>query len=114
MKPSALQQKIMRRVYYAYSIAIASHVMFWQGLALGACIALFGRLTHVASIAHNFLAVPLARIPEFVLSSFEHAFQSGEVFTVIVSLTMIGLSVSFVYHILPFVIPYFRQQLANV
>lgn len=110
MKASTLQKKIMRRVYYAYTIAIASHTMFWQGIALGVCIALFGRLTHVASIAHNFLAVPLAQVPQYVLSAFEHAFSSGELFTVIISLGMIGFSVSFVYHVLPFLLPFFRHR----
>ena len=114
MKATALQKKVMRRVYYAYSIAIASHTMFWQGLALGACIALFGRLTHVASIAHNFLAVPLANVPGYIAGAFAHAFSSGEIFTVIISLGIIGLSMSFVYRVLPLALPFFRQQVAHL
>lgn len=113
MKAPSLQKKIMRRVYYAYTIAIASHTMFWQGIVLGACIALFGRLTHVASIAHNFLEIPLANVPQYVATAFTSAISSGEMLTAFVALLMLGLAASFIYRVLPLFVPYFRQSVRH-
>lgn len=113
MKASILQKRIMRRIYYAYAIAVASHTMFWQGLVLGACIALFGRLTHVASIAHNFLAIPMANVPTYVSTAFTNAISSGEMLTALVALVMLGLAVSFTYRMLPLFVPYFRNTVRH-
>mgnify|MGYP006057687971 FL=1 len=113
MKASILQKRIMRRIYYAYAIAVASHTMFWQGLVLGACIALFGRLTHVASIAHNFLAIPMANVPTYVSTAFTKAVTGGELLTALVALVMIGLAVSFTYRVLPLFIPYFKNSVSH-
>ncbi len=96
-----LKKTIMRRVYYAYTLSIITSVALWQGFLLGACIALFGRLTHVAAISHNFSSVPLKSAPDFIFNAFVNAFNGGEVLTVLVSLTMIGLIVSFVKKALP-------------
>ena len=87
----------MRRVYYSYALSFVSQPMLWQGFVLGACIALFGRLTHVASIAHNLGATNIENAPAFIFNSFVHALQGGEVLTVLVSVFMIGLSLSFMY-----------------
>jgi hypothetical protein len=113
MKASTLQKKIMRRIYYAYAIAVASHTMFWQGLVLGACIALFGRLTHVASIAHNFLAIPTTNIPSYVSTAFMKALTGGEMLTAFVALLILGLAVSFTYRVLPLFVPYFRNKVSH-
>ncbi len=78
-------------------MSFASEPMLWQGFILGACIALFGRLTHVASIAHNFTSIPLANVPTFVSGAFLNAVQGGELLTVLVSVFMIGLTLSFMY-----------------
>lgn len=94
MTTTVLQKKIMRRVYYAYTIAIASHTMFWQGIFLGACIALFGRLTHVASLFDNLLSVPVGSVPAYVGGAFSNAFTHGEVLTVLVTAFMLVLTLS--------------------
>lgn len=86
----------MRRVYYSYVLSIATSSALWQGALLGASIALFGRLTHVAAISHNFNSVPLKSAPEFIFNAFSNALHGGEVLTVLVSLFMIGLTLSFV------------------
>jgi cell division protein FtsX len=92
-----LQKNIMRRVYYSYAVSFITESMLWQGFVLGACIALFGRLTHVAAIAHNFGATKLENAPSFVWNSVAHALWGGEVLTVLVVLFMVGLTVSFLY-----------------
>lgn len=96
-----LQKNIMRRVYYSYAISFASEPMLWQGFVLGACIALFGRLTHVAAIARNLEHTSIQNAPSFVWHAFTHALAGGEVLTVLVVLFMVGLSVSFIARAIP-------------
>lgn len=91
----------MRRVYYAYIIAIASHTMFWQGIFLGACVALFGRLTHVASLINNLLSVPVGSVPAYVGGAFNNAFTHGEVLTVLVTAFMVVLTLSVMVRMVP-------------
>lgn len=104
MKASALQKRIMRRVYYAYTLAIASHSMFWQGMLLGACVALFGRLTHVASLVENLLAVPVGHVPAYVGGAVGAALEHGELFTVLVTAFMGVLALSVVARLVPIVL----------
>jgi hypothetical protein len=92
-----LKKSIMRRVYYSYALSIATSSALWQGFLLGACIALFGRLTHVAAISHNFSSVPLKNAPEFVFNAFANALAGGEVLTVLVVLFMVLLGARFFY-----------------
>jgi hypothetical protein len=95
-----LHKNIMRRVYYSYAVAFASEPMLWQGFVLGACVAIFGRLAHVASIARNFANTSIENTPAFVWHAFTNAFAGGEVLTALVALFMIGLTVSFLYRAL--------------
>jgi hypothetical protein len=94
---TAIQKNIMRRVYYSYTLSFVSEPMLWQGFVLGASVALFGRLTHVASIGRNFAHTSVENAPAFIFNSFANALQGGEVLTVLVSVFMIGLSLSFAY-----------------
>ena len=89
---SNIQKTVMRRAYYSYVLRLFAQPMLWQGFALGACVALFGRLTHVASIAHNIEQIPLANIPQFVFNAFTHALAGGEVLTALVALLIVILS----------------------
>jgi hypothetical protein len=98
---TAIHKTIMRRVYYSYALSIATSAALWQGVVLGACVALFGRLTHVAAISHNFSTVPLKSAPGFIYNAFANALQGGEVLTVLVSVFMIALSISFARKALP-------------
>lgn len=102
---TALHNKIMRRVYYSYALSISEHSMFWQGIVLGACVAAFGRLTHVASIFHNLSLVPLGGVPRFIENTFLHALAQGELLTVLVVLGMVGLSLSFIWRAIPLLVP---------
>ena len=54
---------------------------------------LFGRLTHVAAIWNNLLAVPVGRLPEYLVSSVTGALTGGEVLTVLVTFLIIILGV---------------------
>ncbi len=95
-----LHKNIMRRVYYSYAVSFASESALWQGLVLGACVALFGRLTHVAAIARNLEATSVQNAPGFIWHAFGNAFAGGEVLTGLVALFMIGLTASFFYRAL--------------
>jgi len=101
MTATALQKSIMRRVYYAYAIAIASHAMFWQGVFLGACIALFGRLTHVAILIDNLLSVPVGSVPSYVGGAVTTAVANGELLTVLVTTFMFVLALSVAVRLVP-------------
>lgn len=78
MESSKIQSVIMRRVYYTYVLSIFTHVMFFQGVFLSVAAILLARWLHVASIVHNFLSVPVGRVPAFVSGAFSHAISSGE------------------------------------
>jgi hypothetical protein len=107
-----LQKNIMRRVYYSFAISFVSEPMLWQGFVLGACVALFGRLTHVAAIAHNFENTTISHVPGFVWSSFANAYTHGEVLTVLVVLFMVGLSLSFIARAIPLLLMQTRLRTA--
>jgi cell division protein FtsX len=101
---TAIHKTVMRRVYYSYALSVLSQPTLWQGLLLGACIALFGRLTHVASIAHNFAATRVENTPAFIWNGFVNAYTNGEVLTVLVVLFMIGLAVSCTVRLVPLLV----------
>lgn len=109
---SNLHKTIMRRVYYSYALSFLNEKMLWQGLVLGACIALFGRLTHVAAIARNLEATRIGDAPQFVISSFVHALRHGEVLTALVAIFIIALSASFLYRALPLFVVTSRLKVA--
>jgi hypothetical protein len=107
-----LQKTIMRRVYYSFAIRFVSEPMLWQGFILGACVALFGRLTHVAAIASNFEHTTIVNAPRYVWGSFATAFARGEVLTVLVVLFMVGLSLSFMARAIPILLAQTRLRTA--
>ena len=87
---------IMRRVYYSFALSILTSSALWQGVALGASIAAFGRLTHVAAITKNILATPFGSVPEYVATTFARSLVNGELLTVLVVVLMVTLSAMWV------------------
>lgn len=85
----------MRRVYYSFALSLFTSGSFLQGFVLGSCVALFGRLTHVASIWNNLSQTALAQVPNFIYQSFLNALKGGEVTTALVVVLMLGLTASF-------------------
>jgi hypothetical protein len=96
---SNMQKTIMRRVYYSYGLSIMTHVMFWQGVFLGAAALLLAKWLHVSSIISNFLAVPVGRVPQYILSTFWSAATHGEFLTAFTLVLAGGVAVSVGYHI---------------
>lgn len=88
---SKLQQSIMRRVYYSFAVSFVTSGVFIQGLLLGAAIAAFGRLTHVAAIANNLLSVPLGQVPTYVWNTITIAVADGKILTVLITAFIVVL-----------------------
>ena len=93
MESSSLQSTIMRRVYYSYALSIFTHAMFFQGVFLSVAALLLAQWLHVASIVHNFLAVPVGNVPNYVYSSFSSAISHGELITVLTLLLAGGVAI---------------------
>lgn len=96
---SNMQKAIMRRVYYSYAISIGTHVMFWQGMFLGAAALLLAKWLHVASIIHNFLAVPVGNVPQYAVHAVTNAISHGEILTVLTLLLATIVAVRAGYHL---------------
>ncbi len=94
-----LQSKIMRQAYYSYVLSYTEQPMLFVGLILGGSIALFGRWTHVSSIADNLLATPVGRVPDFMASSFMTAIERGELGTVLIVLMIASLTAVTAYRL---------------
>ncbi len=92
----SFRRRLMYRIYLSFVLSIAEHRFFWRGFLFGAALALFGRLVHVAAIADNALATPIAQLPGYIVGAFRHAFTSGEFLTILATLVMLTIGVSFV------------------
>jgi hypothetical protein len=86
-----IRRRILLRVWYSYIISIVSSVVFGYGLILGGVVAAFGRLTHVAALAHNLLSAPLASLPTYVWQTLTQSLVGGEVLTFLVTLSMVTM-----------------------
>jgi hypothetical protein len=84
-----IKRRIMMRVWYSYALSVVTRGGFFYGVALGGIVALFGRLTHVAAITHNFLEVPVGSVPAFLWGTVTSALSGGEVLTVLVTLILV-------------------------
>jgi hypothetical protein len=99
MSSNQLQKVVMRRVYYSYALSFFSQVVFWQGVFLGASAMLLGNWLHVASIINNFLAVPVGRVPSYVLEVILKVLAEGQVLALAI-LILAGLTaLSAGYHL---------------
>jgi Na+/H+-dicarboxylate symporter len=90
----ATRRRLMRRVWYSYLLSLVTRSSFVHGFMLGASVSMFGRLTHVAAITNNLLEVPVGFIPTYALETIRGALAGGEVLTVLVTVLLVGLSVS--------------------
>ncbi len=108
---AATRRRLMRRVWYSYFISLVSQGSFVHGFLLGGSVALFGRLTHVAAITDNLLQLPLSSVPSYTWQTLSTALAGGEVLTALVTLLLVGLSVSALVHLLV-VINHHRHEMA--
>lgn len=85
MKQKQLQKNIMRRVYYAFMIRLATHPLLVSGVVFGTALVLFARNVHVERVVDAFLSIPVSHVPQFIYS----ALAQGEVATLL-SLVAMG------------------------
>ncbi len=90
-----LKQTIMRRVYYAYGISLATNPALLHGIALSVSLALLFQAIYVRAIIHNFFATPVGSVPSYVW----HSFTGAETFVLalIGVITFVLLSFSFTF-----------------
>lgn len=74
-----LKNKIMRRVWYSYTLSIMVSRFLVQGFALGVSLVLFFRLVSVPHLIQNLLNVKLGSVPEYIWQTLEHAVLEGEI-----------------------------------
>lgn len=101
MKTKSLQNNVMTRVYYSFTLSFVTNGAFVQGVLLGGAVALFGRLTHVAAITNNLLSVPLGAVPTYVWNSVVTALADGKVLTVLVTAFIVVLGTYTAIRLIP-------------
>ena len=74
-----LQNKIMRRIYFAFLKRITTHEITLQLALFSLALLVFAKMVHVASVIDNFMNIPVASVPSFVLNAVSH----GEVLTLL-------------------------------
>lgn len=85
-----LQKRIMRRIYMAFAVRLATHQMTAQiGLFILA-LYIFGEMVHVRQIVETLLNTPLGRVPTYVGNAFMH----GEMLTLLAIGTMVFVALS--------------------
>lgn len=73
-----LKNKIMRRVWYSYSLSILFSRYLVHGLVLGISTVLFVQLVSVPHLVQNLLGVKVGGVPEYIWQTLEHAVVQGE------------------------------------
>ncbi len=72
MEYTKLHKKIMRRVYYAFFLRMATHQIVLTGALLFASVYALSVFVHVASIFKNALSLPAERLPYYIGNAFIH------------------------------------------
>lgn len=74
----SLRRRIMRRVWYSYSLRVVLAKETLQGFAFGFSLALFFSLVSVSSIIKNLLAIKVGTVPEYLWQALLQSISSGE------------------------------------
>jgi len=90
-----LQKKIMRRVYYAFGLRLATSPLVTHTLLLAVSVYALSKLLHVASIMDNLRGTELANLDNFIFNSFIHAEFLTLVFVGIIIFTALSFNFSF-------------------
>ncbi len=69
METTNLQKNIMRRVYYAYTLRLATHPLVLATVVFGTALVVFARHVHVARIIEALESMPLASVPSYVFNA---------------------------------------------
>jgi hypothetical protein len=97
-----LQQKIMRRIYYAYMLRLVSLPGIMQGFAMLAILIALTHFVSLGNVLNNFSQIQVSHLDTF----FYNAVRTTEAWT----LLLIGL---FVYCLLSIRFQLFRQEVKS-
>ena len=87
---NTLQKRIMRRIYMAFAIRIATHQITAQIALFALALMVFGKLVYVKRIVDTLLTRSVEQLPGYVTGAFMHA----EVLTLIAIGTMVFVALS--------------------
>lgn len=93
-KINHLQQKIMRRVYYAYALRLATHPIALHVLLLLLSAYALVSLVSVSSIVRNMLSVRLGDLASYVAHAFMHANVLTLIAIGVIFFTLISLRIN--------------------
>ncbi len=88
----SLRRRIMRRVWYSYSIRVLLAKATLQGFVFGFSTALFFSLVSVASVFKNLLAIEAGNVPPYLWHALLESVSSGE-FAQLIALGVVIFSV---------------------
>jgi hypothetical protein len=88
---NTLGKRIMRRVYYAFALRLATHPFTVHTAILVLSVFALSRLTHVAAIFNNFRSIQVGNADTFFLNMLMHAEFWTLVCTGIVFFTLLSL-----------------------
>jgi hypothetical protein len=74
-----IRRVVMRRVYTLFAARLVSHPLTLHGALFAAALVVFAEVVHVKRVVETLEVMPVARMPEFVLSRL----MDGEVLTLI-------------------------------
>ena len=86
-----LQQKIMRRVYYAFALRLALHPIFFHALLLGLSIFALSRVVSIPNILVNLMDVKVGELAQFFVGAFLYTETITIVWLTIILLTFSSL-----------------------
>ena len=89
-----LQRNIMRRVYYAYTLRIATHPALISAVLFVAGVYGLSVMVHVASIIENILALQVGSLPEYIFNALVHAELFTLVFLGIIIFSLLSFRIS--------------------
>ncbi len=75
---NTLKHKIMRRIWYSYSLSVIFSRSLVRGLVLGMSVVLFFQLVSVSSVIQNILGVKVSAVPEYIWQTLQQAVIHGE------------------------------------
>jgi hypothetical protein len=72
-KINILRKRIMRRIYYAFALRLATHPFTVHAAILLLSVFALSRLTHVQAILNNFQSIQIGSADTFILNMLVHA-----------------------------------------
>ncbi len=90
-----LQRRIMRRVYFAFTVRILKHPVVLQLALFGLALMVFAQMVHVKRIIDTLLEMPVGSVPRYTFN----AFMNGEMLTLIAIGAMVFVALSVPMHV---------------